>query len=119
MQIWREKGLFYFCDNKFSFHRKCPNKQLMMLQLIDEDSCNVFEPEPPDIHQDYAEMIDQEHYLSLNAMRRSGGLGTIDFIRQIGPITVQLLVDGGSSDSFIQPRIAQFLKLPIEPEPCF
>lgn len=30
-----------------------------------------------------------------------------------------MLIDGGSSDNFLQPRIAKFLKLPIEPAPLF
>ena len=29
------------------------------------------------------------------------------------------MIDGGSYDSFIQPRIAKFLKLPVEPAPGF
>ena len=32
---------------------------------------------------------------------------------------IKVLVDGGSSDNFIQPRIAKFLKLPIEATPPF
>jgi len=31
----------------------------------------------------------------------------------------QVLIDGGSLDSFIHPRIAKFLNLPIEPAPGF
>lgn len=59
------------------------------------------------------------HHLSLNAMKGSHSLGTIRFKGHIGNISVQILVDGGSSDNFLQPRIAQFLKLPIEPAPLF
>ena len=32
---------------------------------------------------------------------------------------MQILVDGGSSYNFIQPRIAKFLKLPVQPAPGF
>lgn len=32
---------------------------------------------------------------------------------------MQILLDGGSSDSFLHPRIEHFLKLPIEPAPQF
>jgi hypothetical protein len=32
---------------------------------------------------------------------------------------IQILVDGGSSDNFLQPRIAHFLKLDIAPAPLF
>nr|KYP44122.1 Retrotransposable element Tf2 [Cajanus cajan] len=37
----------------------------------------------------------------------------------VNGITVQVLLDSGSSDSFLQPRIAHCLKLPIEPIPNF
>lgn len=119
MQIRREKGLCYFCDEKFSFTHKCPNRQMMMLQLIDDDLTDSREPDPPDLPQPNTEVSDQEHHLSLNAMKGAGGVGTIGFTGHIGPIEIKVLVDGGSSGSFIQPRIAHFLKLPIEPAPCF
>lgn len=54
----------------------------------------------------------------MNAIRGASGVGTIKFTGHIGAIAVQILVDGGSSDNFLHPRIAQFLKLPIEPANC-
>lgn len=41
------------------------------------------------------------------------------FLGKIGKLQVQILIDGGSSDNFVQPRISHFLKLPVEPAPCF
>ncbi|KAJ1404859.1 Retrotransposon gag domain [Sesbania bispinosa] len=60
-----------------------------------------------------------DHHLSLNAMKGTSGLGTIRLKAFVQGLEVQVLIGGGSSDSFIQPRIAKFLKLPIEPEPGF
>ncbi|KOM58233.1 hypothetical protein LR48_Vigan11g126700 [Vigna angularis] len=114
MQLRREKCLCYFCDEKFSFSHKCPNRQMMLLQLIDDDLGDTREPDPPDLIQTDSELCNPEHHLSLNAMKGVGGVGTIGFTGHIGPLAVKILVDGGSSDNFIQPRIAQFLKLPIE-----
>jgi len=37
MQLCREKGLCYFCDDKFSFNHKCLNRQLLFLQLEEEN----------------------------------------------------------------------------------
>jgi len=37
MQLRRKKGLCYFCDEKFSFSNKCPNRQFLFLQLEEED----------------------------------------------------------------------------------
>lgn len=52
-------------------------------------------------------------------MEGSNNLGILRFIGQIEGITVQILVDGGSSDNFLQPRLAHFLYLSIEPPPPF
>jgi len=38
MQIRREKGLCYFCDDKFTFNNRCPNRQFLFLQLTDENA---------------------------------------------------------------------------------
>ncbi|GKF10021.1 ty3-gypsy retrotransposon protein, partial [Tanacetum coccineum] len=56
-----------------------------------------------------------DHHLSLNAFHGSQGLTTICFIGTVNGTTVQVLLDGGSSDNFIQPRIAKHARLPLEP----
>ncbi|KAJ1397503.1 Aspartic peptidase domain superfamily [Sesbania bispinosa] len=62
----------------------------------------------PDIRQ-------EEHHLSYNSLHDSSGLGTMKFQGLINGMTVQVLLDGGSSDNFIQPRLAHCLKLPVKP----
>ncbi|KAJ1377427.1 Aspartic peptidase domain superfamily [Sesbania bispinosa] len=52
-------------------------------------------------------------------MKELRDLGTIRSKAFVQGLEVQVLIDGGSSDSFIQSRIAKFLKLPIEPAPGF
>jgi hypothetical protein len=118
MQLRREKGMCYFCDERFSNTHRCPNRRLMMLQLTDGED-EKLDPDPT--IEDPIVQIEEEiqHHLSLNAMKGQSGMGIIRFTGQIGNIEVQVLVDGGSSDTYLQPRIAQFLKLPIEPTPKF
>ena len=41
------------------------------------------------------------------------------FSGTINGMAVQILLDSGSSNNFLQPRIAKCLKLPIEPAPNF
>ncbi|CAJ2678816.1 unnamed protein product [Trifolium pratense] len=60
-----------------------------------------------------------EHHLSLNAMKGTSNMGVLRFAGSIEHIAVQVLIDGSSSDNFLQPRIAKFFKLPIEPGPQF
>ena len=54
-----------------------------------------------------------------NALKGSSGLGTMKFSGTINDMVVQILLDSGSSDNFLQPRIANCLKLPIEPASNF
>ncbi|KAJ1375293.1 S-adenosyl-L-methionine-dependent methyltransferase, partial [Sesbania bispinosa] len=63
------------------------------------------------------EMGYHEHHLSYHALNGSSGLGTMQFQGLINGMMVQVLLDGGSSDNFIQPRLAHCLKLPIAPAP--
>ncbi|XP_028755422.1 uncharacterized protein LOC114714818 [Neltuma alba] len=110
MQIRREKGLCYTCDEKFSPSHRCPNKQLMMLQSEEE------------AHEDSKYMVGEEqgeaevtlHHLSLYALRGTHGPATIRFNGSILGTNMQILLDGGSSDTFIHPRMVHHLKLPIE-----
>ena len=71
MQLRREKGLCYWCDEPFSITHKCPNRQVMMLQY--DDNADNLEPEPekakPDINQPTSEPDNNDHHLSLNAMK--------------------------------------------------
>ncbi|MCH79693.1 Ty3/gypsy retrotransposon protein [Trifolium medium] len=117
MQLRRDKDLCYFCDEKFSHTHRCPNRRLMMLQLSDEE----LEAIDPDPTEEIAITVNEEiqHHLSLNAMKGNCGMGTLRFTGTIGNIQVQVLVDSGSSDTYLQPRIAHFLKLPIETTPSF
>jgi hypothetical protein len=116
MQLRREKGLCYYCDDRFSPQHRCPNKHLMLLQLGDADlvesEAEYVEPLSPTIEQNSDSF---NHHLSLNAMNGSLLLGTLRFTGQVLGKDVQVLVDGGSTNNFFQPRLAKFLKLPIEP----
>lgn len=36
MQIHRDKGLYFYYDEKFTFQDKCPNKHYMLMQIEDK-----------------------------------------------------------------------------------
>ncbi|CAJ2635781.1 unnamed protein product [Trifolium pratense] len=120
-QVRRDKGLCYWCDDKFSYTHKCPNRQLMLLQYDDNEEENVVEipSDSSDVAINTLETTQPEHHLSFNAMKGNSSMGILRFSGTIEHIQVQILIDGGSSDNFLQPRIARFLKLPIEPGPVF
>ena len=121
MQLWREKGLCYFCDDKFTFNHKCPDRQMLMLQLEDDEgeAEMSFDVVSRDNNSIVETGINNPHHLSLNALKGGLGVGTIRFVAHINTLPVRVLVDGGSSNNFLQPRVAKILKLPIEPSPLF
>lgn len=47
VQLRREKGLCFTCDEKYSPGHKCPNKQYLFLQIVEDENV-IIEPEPPD-----------------------------------------------------------------------
>ncbi|PNX78745.1 retrotransposon-related protein, partial [Trifolium pratense] len=116
-----EKGLCYWCDEKFSFTHKCPNRQLMLLQCEDDEEDQVLDglPQSAEIITNTLDTTQTEHHLSLNAMKGTSNMGVLRFTGSIEHLGVQVLIDGGSSDNFLQPRIAKILKLPIELGPQF
>jgi len=114
MQLRREKGLCYCCDEKFSFNHKCHNRQSLLLQMEDDNEDPISTIIPQGTQED--EIVESEdHHLSFNALKGGRGVGTIRFIAYIEKLPVTVLIDGGSSDNFLQPRVAKFLKLPVEP----
>jgi hypothetical protein len=114
MQLRRDEGLCYFCDERFSHTHCCPNRRLMMLHLTENEEEQI-DLDPPEDVLDHA----VQRHLSLNAMNGNSEMGIIRFTGTIDNIEVQVFADGGSSDTYLQPRIAQFLKVPIEPTPKF
>ena len=53
--------------------------------------------------------------MSLNTLKRGQGVGNIIFQGILNGFPIQILGDGGNLDNFLQPRLAKFLKLGVEP----
>ena len=85
MQMRCDKGLCFWCDEKFTFNHKCPNRHFMVLEWDDEpvvsetmeDSEASTSEEGNIAAQSQGESL--EHHLSLNAMKGLPGVGTIRF----------------------------------------
>lgn len=103
MHIRREKGLCYTCDDKFLWNHKCPNRQYLLLQTEEEDnSVDVIEDEQPTVDPL------PSHQLSFNALKGTDVVDTIRFKGMIKGHEVQILLNGGCSDNFIQPASSSF-----------
>ncbi|MCH84440.1 hypothetical protein A2U01_0005272, partial [Trifolium medium] len=87
----------------------------MLLQWDDFDVTDpVIEAQSDDFIVSEPMVDSVNHHLSLNAMNGFASVGTIRFQGHINGHPVQVLIDGGSTDNFLQPRVARFLKLSIE-----
>jgi len=125
-QLRRDKGLCFLYDKKFTPNHKCSNRHFMLYQLEEtEDVDNQQQDTNPkrlELDPQLTELehnIILQHHLSLNVVKGVSGFATIRLTTKVHGLELQVLIDGGSLDSFIQPRIAKFLKLPVEPAPGF
>lgn len=87
-------------DETFSLNHKCLNKHYYVLQL-DGAKPEITEPDSPPVGGTSTENL-MEHHLSFNAFSGKVAAGTIHFSGSIARQNVQILLDEGSSDTFIQ-----------------
>jgi hypothetical protein len=114
-QLRRAKGLCYTCEEKFTLDHKCPNRTYLFFTTGEGEGDG--DPTVESVEPETTTEI--EHHLSFNVLKGSRGLGTLRFQGSIQGVEVQILLDSGSSDNFLQPRIANCLKLPIQAAESF
>jgi hypothetical protein len=146
MQLRRSKGLCFNCDERFHKGHRCNPKQFLLL-LID-DSISSDDPLYAMLASDYPQLSDtpavssllqapaetpsdpdpppipdspdsELFQLSLQPATGHPSPRTLRFTATIHNHRVLVLVDSGSSHKIIQPRIATFLNLPIQPLSSF
>nr|KYP36855.1 Retrotransposable element Tf2 [Cajanus cajan] len=115
IHLRREKGLCFTCDDKYSPSHRCPNKQYLWFHLDEEEVSDEPVMDASVVTGNIEPQLQSEPHLSFNALKGSARIGTMRFKGVINGLTVQILLDSGSSDNFLQPRIAACLKLPVEP----
>ncbi|XP_025625640.1 uncharacterized protein [Arachis hypogaea] len=101
IQNKRDKGLCYWCDEKFSATHRCANKQYLQLHLELDDSIDADLETINDTNVDLPlEALEQEvaaHHLSYNAMHGTRGPAMIRFTPVINGHEVHTLLDGGGA----------------------
>lgn len=111
----REKGLCYNGDEKWSFTHRCKGHILLFIakpndidnppnSLLPEQPCSDFEPTPPQ----------PLPRISLNALSGLSTPKTFQVYGSIHHFRIIVLINSGSTHSFIQPHVAKFLTLPME-----
>lgn len=108
----REKGLCYNCDEKWSSSHRCKGRVLLFIAdnsdepTLDTPSLDMEPPTPLTLDPDT-----NPPHISLHAL---SGLHSSETFRLNGIINhtnLTILIDSGSTHNFLQPRIAQFLRL--------
>ncbi|XP_019459949.1 PREDICTED: uncharacterized protein LOC109359708 [Lupinus angustifolius] len=122
MQERRAQGLCYNCDEKYHSGHKCQPKQFMLMLVNDLDSTeeqllSSMETVDEDIQPSPDELI---HFqLSEQALEGQPSPKTLRFQGSIAGHSVTVLVDTGSSHNVLQPRLAHYLQLDVDPTPNF
>jgi len=119
----KEKGLCYNCDEKWSATHRCKGRVLLFIAdspsfEIDDLSpktSTTQEAEPNDV----SEPITDNTYphISLHALSGFPSSETFRLFGVINLACLTILIDSGSTHNFLQPRIAQFLHLPVQSTP--
>lgn len=123
IQSRRERGLCYYCEEKYTAGHKCKVPPQLLLLTDGSD----IEPTLPEqfasddfLARDLQCLEIQEHSaLSFNALAGGNSASTLRFTGHINGHEVQVLLDGGSTHNFIQTRVAKFLQLPINTTSSF
>lgn len=112
----------FTCGEKFFPGHQCKQKTLMALQLQENDA-SVFqmqkqgidegEEEWHDVIEGEVPAVSEKVALSVHAMEGSHGVHTIRIIGQHKNRELLILIDSGSTNSFLGARVAKELKLPI------
>lgn len=111
VQRRRQNGLCFTCEEKWTYAHRCKSKPQLFLidyeeEIIPEDTTFPETELPPyDSHVHSA--------ISFHVMAGQHTPTTFRFSGMLAGSPVQVLLDGGSTHSFIQTRVAKHLQLPI------
>jgi len=115
MQERREKGLCYYCDDKYHIGHKCSRPRVYLLEglMIEEGAVpidqegQIQEGEALEAPEEGGELLE----ISLHAIMGAPVPKTMRLIGYINTLEVVILIDIGSTHSFLDPNVAKKAKL--------
>ncbi|XP_062092349.1 uncharacterized protein LOC133798158 [Humulus lupulus] len=110
MRDKRERGLCFTCDEKYSFGHKCKNRVLVLCGT-DEDNDTLLSPEEEETTDGDDNNVDE---VSLNALSNSANPRIFRIQAKQGEEKLEVLIDIGSNNNFIQESLATQLRFPWE-----
>lgn len=110
MSARRDKGLCYNCDEKYFPGHRCKNRILYMVMSEEEKSLysqEIVELDMPDI---------KVVQMSLNSLMGEVSLTTMRVVGEVGNHQLNILLDSGSTLSFLQEDTTKKLGSTISPD---
>ncbi|OIS95615.1 hypothetical protein A4A49_58539, partial [Nicotiana attenuata] len=123
IQSRRERGLCYYCEEKYTTGHKCKCPPQLLL-LTDGSDVEPSLPEPfvsDDLLAEELQVLEVQEQSSISYHALAGGnsSSTLRFLGNVNGSPVQVLLDGGSDHNFVQARVAKFLQLKVDSTPNF
>ncbi|KAK6132617.1 hypothetical protein DH2020_033647 [Rehmannia glutinosa] len=99
MAARREKGLCYNCDDAFTFGHRCKHRINYMI-MTEEEELSYLQPTETEVETPVESM--EEIQMSINAITGEDGITTMRLNGEVGEHKLHILIDSGSTLSFIQ-----------------
>lgn len=121
LQVKREKGLCYRCDDKWSLGHRCKRKELSVLLTCEKDD---EETEVIPISQGSEECVKVNFELthpeiSLNSVMGITSPKTLKLLGQIEDQAVVVMIDLGATHNFISKDVVNRIGIPVTPSKSF
>ncbi|KAI6691591.1 hypothetical protein NL676_028419 [Syzygium grande] len=111
MQVRRDKGLCFNCDEKFVRGHSCKGRPTLLYLEGFDDSDDVSLP----IESEAIQTTPPELEVSLNALLGQRSAKSMRMTGTVRGRSVQVLVDGESTHNFLSTGMSKFLALPLSP----
>lgn len=111
----RQKGLCFWCDEKFVPGHRCYKRQLYMLTIEGDANEDLEVNEEWESGEKLMLENSETPQLSVNALTGIGSFQTMRIKGNYGTRTLFLLIDSGSTHNFIDSRIAKQMGCVLEP----
>ncbi|XP_057770821.1 uncharacterized protein LOC130990618 [Salvia miltiorrhiza] len=113
MAARREKGLWFNCDEKFFAGHKCKHKLFFMeMTEAQEQAYSQHEEETEELILDELEHTEEVHVNMLGGANSR----TMRIIGKVGDSPIRILLDTGSTLSFLQKKFAKTIGVELEPD---
>jgi hypothetical protein len=119
MKERREKGLYYYCDDKWQPSHKCKSSQLYLLSRMELSSDNSTD----EVYFDSTDSANpvpefkvvecKELEISLNAISGSSGSKLMRLLGYLISIHLSILIDSGSTHNFLDPTVLTKVSLRV------